>query len=48
MSFSSLLFFGACWGCYKLGSFNARYPGQFAEMTAQLWNRLNEWSKKSS
>lgn len=47
MSLSSLVYFGVCYGCYKLGAFNSRHPGELAEASKLAWIRLCDWLKKS-
>ncbi len=48
MSLSSLVFFSVCYGCYKLGAFNERHPGELAQLTKLAWMRFCGWLKKSS
>ncbi|MBX9655580.1 hypothetical protein K2Y11_18340 [bacterium] len=43
MSLSSLFFFGCCWGCYRLGRFNERFPGRAKEMAEVAWQKLYRW-----
>lgn len=47
MSFSSLLFIATCWGCYRLGAFNERHPGELNNRATHAWHWLCEWLKKA-
>lgn len=47
MSLSSLFFFGICWGCYRLGAFNERHPGELSLRAAHVWHWLRTWLKKT-
>ncbi|MBX9787854.1 MAG: hypothetical protein K2Y37_02975 [Pirellulales bacterium] len=46
MSFSGLLFFGMCWGCYKLGFYQATNPGEVERLGRLAWERLGRWLSK--
>jgi len=46
MSLSSLFFLGMCWGMYKLGAFNERYPGEAWNRMVIIWRWLVDWLGK--
>lgn len=48
MSLSTLLFLGLCWGSYRLGQFNERFPGVSRQYALRAWERLHIWLKRSS
>lgn len=43
MSLSSIVFFAICWGCYRLGAFNAQRPGELRELARLAWSKLYRW-----
>lgn len=43
MSLSSLVFIAICWGCYRIGSFNAQHPGELRELIKLAWAKLYRW-----
>lgn len=47
MSLSSLVYMGICWGMYKLGGFNERYPGELTRRLRNGWLWLWDWLNKA-
>lgn len=43
MSLSILLFMGICWGCYRLGEFNTKHPGELQGLAKAAWTKLSRW-----
>ena len=46
MSLSSFLFLALCFGAYKLGAYNERYPGQarrrLCDGAVSVWKWINQ------
>lgn len=45
MSFSSLFYLAICWGCFRLGAFNERHPGELERRGIHAWQRVGKWFK---